>query len=138
MAFTEYQHRAGGLVPGGEHETFRMGIRAGASGRDLHGFDTGGGQDRAEGCGELPGAAADQEPEVCGAAAEADQEAADLLGSSPGSVRVGGDREDVPVAEPASMTNRQYSRRRVTAQSTWKKSAASMVAACVCRNCRQS
>ena len=27
------------------------------------------------------------------------------------------------------MTNRQYSRRRVTAQSTWKKSAASMVAA---------
>jgi hypothetical protein len=38
-----------------------------------------------------------REPEVCGAAAEADQEAADLLGSSPGSVRVGGDREDVPV-----------------------------------------
>ena len=35
------------------------------------------------------------------------------------------------------MTNRQYRRWRVTAQSTWKKSVASIVAACVCRNCRQ-
>ena len=34
------------------------------------------------------------------------------------------------------MTNRQYRRRSVTAQSTWKKSAASMVAAWACRNCR--
>jgi len=34
------------------------------------------------------------------------------------------------------MRNRQYRRRSVTAQSTWKKSAASMVAACACRNCR--
>jgi len=38
---------------------------------------------------------------------------------------------------PISMTNRQYRRCRVTAQSTWKKSAASMVAACACRNWRQ-
>jgi hypothetical protein len=34
------------------------------------------------------------------------------------------------------MTNRQYRRWRVTAQSTWKKSVASIVAAWVCRNCR--
>ena len=34
------------------------------------------------------------------------------------------------------MTNRQYRRWRVTAQSTWKKSVASIVAACVCRNFR--
>jgi hypothetical protein len=34
------------------------------------------------------------------------------------------------------MTNRQYSRCRVTAQSTWKKSVASIVAACAFRNCR--
>jgi hypothetical protein len=80
VAFTEYQHRGGGLVPGGEHETFRMGIRAGASGRDLHGFDVGGGEDRVEGCGGLPGAVADQEPEVRGAVAEVHQEVADLLG----------------------------------------------------------
>src|SRR6266581_4461346 len=33
------------------------------------------------------------------------------------------------------MTNRQYKRWRVTAQSTWKKSVASIVAAWVCRNC---
>ena len=32
------------------------------------------------------------------------------------------------------MTNSQYSRCRVTAQSTWKKSVASIVAAWVCRN----
>jgi hypothetical protein len=34
------------------------------------------------------------------------------------------------------MTNRQYKRWKVTAQSTWKKSVASIVAARVCRNCR--
>jgi hypothetical protein len=34
------------------------------------------------------------------------------------------------------MTNRQYRRWSVTAQSTWKKSVASIVAAWVCRNCR--
>ena len=34
------------------------------------------------------------------------------------------------------MTNKQYRRRRVTAQSTWKKSVASIVEACVCRNFR--
>jgi len=35
------------------------------------------------------------------------------------------------------MTNRQYRRWRVTAQSTWKKSVASIADAGVCRNCRQ-
>src|ERR1035441_5098950 len=35
------------------------------------------------------------------------------------------------------ITNRQYMRWRVTAQSMWKKSVASMVAACACRNLRQ-
>src|ERR1022692_2371596 len=34
------------------------------------------------------------------------------------------------------MTSRQYRRWRVTAQSTWKKSVASIVAACARRNCR--
>jgi len=38
---------------------------------------------------------------------------------------------------PTSITNKQYSRWSVIAQSTWKKSAASIVAACTCRNCRQ-
>jgi hypothetical protein len=35
------------------------------------------------------------------------------------------------------MTNRQYRRCRVPVQSTWKKSVASIVAACECRNFRQ-
>jgi hypothetical protein len=35
------------------------------------------------------------------------------------------------------MTSRQYRRCSVRAQSTWKKSVASVVAAWVCRNCRQ-
>ena len=35
------------------------------------------------------------------------------------------------------MTNKQYRRRRVTVQSTWKKSVASIVDAWVCRNVRQ-
>jgi hypothetical protein len=71
VAFTEDQHPVGGVGPGREHETFRIGIRARASGRDLHGFDTGSGEDRVEGCGELPRPVADQEPEVRGAVAEA-------------------------------------------------------------------
>ena len=48
-------------------------------------------------CGELPGAVADQEPEVRGAVAEVHQEVADLLGG-PRPVRVRGDPEDVDVA----------------------------------------
>ncbi len=36
-----------------------------------------------------------------------------------------------------SITNKQYKRCRVTAQSAWKKSAASIVAACACRKSRQ-
>src|ERR1017187_2003284 len=35
------------------------------------------------------------------------------------------------------MTNRQYRRWRVTAQSTWRKSVASIADAWVCRNCSQ-
>ena len=39
--------------------------------------------------------------------------------------------------EPTSITKKQYRRCKVTAQSTWKKSVARMVAAWACRNCRQ-
>jgi flagellar motor protein MotB len=48
------------------------------------------------GCGELPGAVADQEPEARGVVAEVHQEVADLLGG-PGTVRVRGHAEDVYV-----------------------------------------
>ena len=50
----------------------------------------GGGEDRVERVGELPGAVADQEVEVCGAVPEVHEEVADLLGG-PWAVRMGGD-----------------------------------------------
>jgi len=67
--FTEDQHPAGDLGAGGEHEPLRAGVRAGPSGRDLHGLDAGTGQDRVERGRELPGPVPDQEPEVRGATA---------------------------------------------------------------------
>ena len=48
-------------------------------------------------CGELPGAVADQEPEVGGAVTEIDQEITDLLGG-PRPIRVRGDRQNAIVA----------------------------------------
>jgi len=72
-------------------------IRSRAARRDLHGFDTGAGQDCVERFGELPGPVADQEPEVRGAIAQIHQQVADLL-YSPRAVRVRGDPEDVHVA----------------------------------------
>src|SRR5690349_20266064 len=67
VPLAEDQRPAGDLVPGGKYEPLGVGVRARTSGRDLHGFDTGGSEDRFEGFGELPGTVADQEPEVCGA-----------------------------------------------------------------------
>jgi hypothetical protein len=79
VPFTEDQHPVGDLGPGGEYEPFGIGVRPGAAGRDLHGLDTGAGQDRVEGVGELPGPVADQEPEIGGVIAEVHQEIPDLL-----------------------------------------------------------
>ena len=101
-------------------------IRSRAARRDLHGFDTGAGQDCVERFGELPGPVADQEPEARGAITQIHQQVADLLDSPP-AVGVRGDPEDVHVTAATSIMNRQYRRRRVTAQSTWKKSVASIV-----------
>jgi hypothetical protein len=67
MPFAEDQHPVGDLGPGGEHEPFRKSIRSRAARRDLHGLDTGVGQDCVRLLGELPGPVADQEPEVRGA-----------------------------------------------------------------------
>ena len=96
MPFAEDQHPVGDLGPGGEHEPFRISVRARAPRRDLHGLDTSTGQDRVKRRGELPGPVADQEPEVCGAITEIHQEVADLL-CGPRPVRVRGDPEDVHI-----------------------------------------
>ena len=97
VPFTEDQHPIGDLGPGGEHESLGVSIRARAPGRDLHCSDACAGQDRVEGFGELPCAIPDQEPEVLGVIAEVHQEIADLL-SSPRSIRMSGDPQDVDVA----------------------------------------
>ena len=62
MPRAEDQHAVGDLGPGGEHEPFRISVRARASGRDLHGVDTSVGQDCVKRRGELPGPVPDQEP----------------------------------------------------------------------------
>jgi hypothetical protein len=64
MPVAEDQHLVSDLRPGGEHEPFRVSVRARAAGRDLHGRDVGSGQDRVKRRGELPGPVPDQEPEV--------------------------------------------------------------------------
>jgi hypothetical protein len=97
MSFAEDQHLVGDLGPGGEHEPFRISVRPGTSGRDLHRLDTGTGQDRVDRLGELPGPVADQEPEVRGPITEVHEQIADLLGG-PRPVRVRGDPDDVHVA----------------------------------------
>src|ERR1039458_9159331 len=94
MPLAEDQHPVSDLGPGGEHEPFRVSVRPWAAGRDLHGFDTGPGQDCVERLSELPGSVADQEPEVRGAVAQIRQEIADLL-RGPGPVRGRRDTEGV-------------------------------------------
>jgi hypothetical protein len=66
-------------------QAFAQGLRGGIFTAAMPGLAQG----RAGGFGELPGAVADQEPEACGAVAEAHQEIADLL-YSPRPVRIRG------------------------------------------------
>jgi hypothetical protein len=135
VAFAEDEHPVGDLGPGGGHEPFGIGVRARTPGRNLDGFDAGAGQDRVKGRGELPSTVADEESEVRGVVAEVHQQVADLLGG-PRPARVGGDPEDMDVAAAGFDDEEAVQRRRAT-QSTWKKSAASIAAACACRNWRQ-
>ena len=67
MPLAENDHPVSDLGPGGEYEPFRISVRARAPGRDLHDLDASVGQDRVEGCGELPGPVTDQEPEAISA-----------------------------------------------------------------------
>ncbi len=64
VPFTENQHPVGDLGPDRADEPFRVGVRPRSSGWDRDCGDAGVGEDRVEGCGELPGPVADQEVEV--------------------------------------------------------------------------
>jgi hypothetical protein len=83
--------------------------------------------------GELPIPVPDKEPEVRSPIPQIHHKVADLL-HGPRAVRIRGDPEDVHAAAADLMTNRQYRCRRVIAQSTWKKSVASIVDGWACRN----
>ena len=89
MPLAEDKHPVGDLGPGGEHEPFRISVRARAAGRDLHGLNPGVGQHCVERLGELSGPIANQEPEGRCTITQVHQEIADLL-HGPRPVRVGG------------------------------------------------
>jgi hypothetical protein len=61
VPLAEDQHPVGDLGPGREHKPFRVGIRARAAGRDLHGPGAGGLEDDVERGSEVRSAIADQE-----------------------------------------------------------------------------
>ena len=136
MPLAEDQHPVGNLGPGGEHEPFRMSVRARAARRDPYGLDPGIGQDCVKRYGELPGPVADKEPEARGAITQIHQQVADLL-YCPRPVRIRGHAEEVHVAA-ADLHDEQAvqapeGHRAVHVE---KKSVASIVDACACRNCR--
>jgi hypothetical protein len=60
------QHPVGDLSPDGAHPPFGKGVRSRAARRDLHHLDTGAGQDRVKGRGELPGPVPDKDREAGG------------------------------------------------------------------------
>src|SRR5215831_8272620 len=70
VPFAEDQHPVGEFGPGGEDEPFGMSVRARTAEWDLRCRDADAGQSRVEGVGKLPGAVADQEPEVRGPVTE--------------------------------------------------------------------
>src|SRR5215472_18005727 len=130
------QHPIGHLSPGGAYPSFGVCVRARAARRDLYHLDPRVGENRVECGGELPGPVPDQEPEPAGVRPQVHQQVPRLL-HRPRAVRVRRDAEDMPWRVSTSITKNTYKRRKVTAQSTWKKSHGSVVDAWARRNCRQ-
>ncbi|WP_231114610.1 hypothetical protein [Lentzea aerocolonigenes] len=127
MVLVDDEQPVGELASDGADETFGVAVRPRTPRRDLHDVDPGVSENGIErGC-ELASSVSDHESEVAGPIAEA-QEVACLLGC-PAPVRIGSAAEDVDMRVPTSITKNTYTRVRVTTQSTWKKSHASMVAA---------
>ena len=93
----EDEHAVGDLGPGGEHEPFRISIRAGTSGRDFTASMPASARSASKDAVNCRARCADQELEGRGAVAQVHQEVADLLGG-PRPVWMGRDPEDVHVA----------------------------------------
>jgi hypothetical protein len=136
VLFAEDQDAIGEFGSGRPDEAFCEAVRSWTARRDLHDVNAGVGQDRVERGGELAGSVADEEPEGCGAAVEVHQQVAGLLGG-PVSGRMAGRAEDVHVAAADLHDEEHVDPFKVIAQSTWKKSTASMLQACARRNRHQ-
>ena len=136
LSLAEDQHSVGDLGPDGQHEAFGEAVRARTPRRNLDHRDARVRQDRVERRRELPGSVADEEPIPGSAVAEVHDEVAGLLGG-PGPVRMCGHAEDVEIAIADLDHEQHVEAAQWSAQSTWKKSTASMLVAWVCRNCRQ-
>src|SRR5689334_21079779 len=132
----EDQHPVDDLGPHRQHEPFGETVRPRAPRRNPNHLDTGVRQDRVERRRELSGPIADEEPKPGHVLAEIHHQVAGLLGR-PGPSGCPVTPSTCRERSPTSSTNSTYSRRRVTAQSTWKMSTASMLVAWVRRNCRQ-
>lgn len=136
MPFAEDQYLVGGLGLDGSDEPFRVGVRLGARGGILTVV--------------MPASARTGSKEVVNCPARSRTRNRKSAARSPRSRRrfracgvVHGPSgwavtpRTWTVRVPTSRTKKQYNRRSVTAQSTWKKSTASIVEAGVRRNCRQ-
>src|ERR1019366_6216781 len=97
MVLAEDQHAVGEFDSDGSDESFGVAVGLGTPGRDLDDSDAGIGEHRVEGCGQLSGSVANQEPEFGCAVTELGDEVACVL-CGPGSVGVGGGTDDVDVA----------------------------------------
>ena len=97
VVFAEDEDAVGEFASDGQDEAFGEAVRSRTSRWDLHGIDTGAGEDSVERGGELASAVADEEPEGGGTLVEVHQQVAGLLGG-PGSGRMAGCPEDVHTA----------------------------------------
>jgi hypothetical protein len=135
VSFSEDQHAVGEFGADGQHERFGETVRPRTPRRDLDDLDARIGEHRVERGRELSGAVADEEPDcaTCSPSSITRLRACWVVQSPSGCAVTPRTCRERSVTSSA---NRTWSRRSVTAQSTWKKSTASMLVAWVRRNCR--
>lgn len=105
MSFMVDQQPVGAFGADAADEPFRVAVRPGRTGRDLHNVDAFGGEDGVEGSGELGVPIADQEAEGADLIAQVHQQIAGGLGG-PGRGRVSGHPQNMHPASADSMMKR--------------------------------
>ena len=137
VPLTEDQYAVGEFGSDGADEPLGETVRLRAARRNPDYLDAHIGEDGVEGCGELASPVANEDPELGHAIAEIHHEVADLLGG-PSAIGVGGRVQQVYATVSDFKDEEDEIRLRVTAQSAWKKSQASIVDAWARRNCRHA